>query len=69
MAIERIVNTQSIQEESNDELLEITLRPKTFADYTGQERIKTNLKLAIEAAKKTWRSYGPRAVVWTTRPR
>lgn len=52
MAIERIVNTQSIEDETNDELLDISLRPKTFADYTGQERIKTNLKLAIEAAKK-----------------
>ena len=52
MAIERIVNTQSIDDESNDELLDISLRPKTFADYIGQERIKTNLMLAIKAAKK-----------------
>ena len=52
MAIERIVNTQSIEDENNEELLEISLRPKTFAEYIGQERIKANLKLAIEAAKK-----------------
>ena len=31
---------------------EITLRPQTFAEYTGQERLKTNLKLAIAAAKQ-----------------
>lgn len=52
MAIERIVNTQSLPDDQKDELLDISLRPKTFADYIGQERIKTNLKLAIEAAKK-----------------
>ncbi len=52
MAIERIVNTQSNDDEQVDELLDISLRPKTFADYIGQERIKLNLKLAIEASKK-----------------
>lgn len=52
MAIERIVNTQATEDDQNEELLEISLRPKTFAEYIGQERIKTNLKLAIEAAKK-----------------
>ncbi len=31
---------------------EATLRPLTFADYIGQERLKTNLKLAIDAVKK-----------------
>ena len=52
MAVERILNTQSIPDDPVDELLDISLRPKTFADYIGQERIKTNLKLAIKAAKK-----------------
>ena len=52
MSIERIVNTQSIDDEQNEELLDLSLRPKTFADYFGQERIKTNLQLAIKAAKK-----------------
>lgn len=52
MAIERIVNTQNIEDDTTDELLDISLRPKTFAEYIGQERIKTNLKLAIDAAKK-----------------
>lgn len=52
MAIERILNTQSMAEDPVDELLEIGLRPKTFDDYIGQERIKMNLKLAIVAAKK-----------------
>ncbi len=54
MAIERIVNTQSSTTDDNDDdaLIEVTLRPRTFADMIGQERIKTNLKLAIDAAKK-----------------
>ncbi len=52
MAIERIVDT-SVDDESNEEqIIEITLRPQSFADYVGQERLKTNLKLAIDAAKK-----------------
>ncbi len=52
MAIERIVDT-SVDDDSNEEqIIEITLRPQSFADYTGQERLKTNLKLAIDAAKK-----------------
>ena len=52
MAIERIINTQVDDSDDEEALIEITLRPKTFADYIGQERIKMNLKLAIAAAKK-----------------
>jgi holliday junction DNA helicase RuvB len=51
MAIERIVdNTQP--DDPKDQEIENNLRPRDFASYTGQERIKKNLKLAIEAAKK-----------------
>src|SRR5215208_5078108 len=52
MAIERIINTQVTDGDDEEALIEITLRPKTFAEYIGQERIKMNLQLAIEAAKK-----------------
>src|SRR5579859_6549913 len=51
MAVERIVNTPA-QADPADEQLEETLRPKDFANYVGQERLKKNLKLAIDAAKK-----------------
>lgn len=52
MAIERIVNT-SLREDDNDEqIIEVTLRPQSFDDYIGQDRLKKNLRLAIEAAKK-----------------
>ncbi len=52
MAIERIVDTSTHEEDNEEEIIEITLRPQTFEEYVGQERLKTNLKLAIAAAKK-----------------
>lgn len=48
---ERIVDVKS-HEEPEEEVLEKSLRPMTFAEYIGQERLKTNLKLAIDAVKK-----------------
>ncbi len=51
MAIERIINT-SAQDDPVEEELEQTLRPRDFKNYVGQERLKKNLRLAIEAAKK-----------------
>src|SRR6201994_2144149 len=51
MAIERIINT-STKDEPEEQELEQTLRPHDFDNYIGQERLKKNLKLAIEAAKK-----------------
>lgn len=55
--IERIVDPSqdddsddaSVQEEQR---IENVLRPKDFAGYIGQDRIKRNLKVAIDAAKK-----------------
>lgn len=35
-----------------EERLEVTLRPQKFNDYVGQDRLKKNIKLAIDAAKK-----------------
>ncbi|HSX17408.1 MAG TPA: Holliday junction branch migration DNA helicase RuvB [Patescibacteria group bacterium] len=53
MSVERIVNTGLSSDDQQDEVeLEVTLRPKDFANYIGQERLKQNLKLAIDAAKK-----------------
>lgn len=51
MAVERIVNTGN-NETPEEQEFEVTLRPHDFVNYIGQERIKQNLKLAIEAAKK-----------------
>jgi holliday junction DNA helicase RuvB len=51
MAIERIID--SVKHQTDDEqVLEVSLRPKFFSEYIGQSRLKSNLKLAIDAAKK-----------------
>ena len=52
MAIERIVDTSTHDDDSDEQIIEVTLRPQNFNEYIGQERLKKNLKLAIEAAKK-----------------
>ena len=52
MAVERIINTSIDDDDPQEVELEVTLRPKDFANYIGQERLKQNLKLSIEAAKK-----------------
>ncbi len=52
MAIERIVDTSVHADDTDEQIIEVTLRPQRFADYIGQEHLKKNLKLAIEAAKK-----------------
>lgn len=46
----RIVNTQETPEDVFDG--DNPLRPKSFDDYVGQEKVKENLKIFIEAAKK-----------------
>ena len=52
MAIERIVDTSSHDDDSEEQRIEVSLRPQSFAEYVGQERLKRNLRLAIDAAKK-----------------
>lgn len=51
MAIERIVDTSDHEEDADEQIIEVTLRPRSFDDYVGQDRLKKNLKLAIDAAK------------------
>ena len=52
MAIERIVDVNIHEDQPQEQQVEISLRPKTFNEYVGQERLKKNLSLAIDAAKK-----------------
>ncbi|MBP6038290.1 MAG: Holliday junction branch migration DNA helicase RuvB [Candidatus Saccharimonas sp.] len=52
MAIERIVNTSASDDDIDEQRIEVTLRPQNFKEYVGQERLKKNLKLSIDAAKK-----------------
>ncbi len=50
--IDRIVDENETDNDKPDIEIEISLRPKDFDSYIGQERLKDNLKLAIQAAKK-----------------
>lgn len=52
MAIERLVEPTMSENDAGEEKVEISLRPVTFDEYIGQEHLKSNLKLAIEAVKK-----------------
>lgn len=52
MAVQRIIAASETDDDKKEEVFEQTLRPKTFDDYIGQERIIKNLKLSIDAAKK-----------------
>ena len=45
----RIIQTEATIE---DELMEKNLRPSSLNEYIGQEKVKKNLKVFIEAAKK-----------------
>lgn len=50
--IDRIVHTTTDTEDAQEQEFENSLRPKDFASYIGQERLKKNLQLAITASKK-----------------
>lgn len=66
---ERFVSSSMISEDIDTE---VSLRPKTMDDYIGQEKIKENLRVYIEAAKKRKESldhvllYGPPGLGKTT---
>lgn len=68
--MERRIITTEITEE--DKGIEPTLRPQSLEDYVGQEKIRTNLKVYIDAAKARGESldhvlfYGPPGLGKTT---
>ena len=57
----RIITTEATEE---DVRIETTLRPQCLSDYVGQEKIKSTLKIYIEAAKSRGEALGPCAVLW-----
>ena len=69
MENKRIINPEISVEDINSEL---SLRPKRFTDYVGQERIKETLSITIKAAKQRSESldhtllYGPPGLGKTT---
>ena len=66
---ERIV-CPGLENEDND--IEVSLRPRVLDDYIGQEKVKENMKIYIEAAKKRGETldhtllYGPPGLGKTT---
>lgn len=50
--MEQEERTISAEELNGDNSLDLTLRPKSFEEYVGQDKVKDNLRIAIEAAKK-----------------
>lgn len=62
----------SVREIDGEEQVEATLRPRTMQEYVGQNKVKDNLKVYIEAAKKRREAldhvllYGPPGLGKTT---
>ena len=50
MKNDRIINPETIN--SGEEKLETSLRPQVLSEYIGQTKVKENMKIYIEAAKK-----------------
>ena len=60
--LDRMISTELVEE---DITIENNLRPQNLDDYIGQEKVKQNLRIFIEAAKSRGESldhvllYGP----------
>lgn len=71
MEEERIINPE-LMESQGEEKLENSLRPKKLEEYIGQTKVKENMKIYIEAAKKRGEAldhvllYGPPGLGKTT---
>ncbi len=67
--MKRVITTEAMEEDVENEL---SLRPKLLKEYIGQEKVKNNLKVFIEAAKSREESldhvlfYGPPGLGKTT---
>ncbi len=59
-------------EDDSEDILENTIRPQTLEEYIGQDKVKENMKIYIEAAKKRGEAldhvllYGPPGLGKTT---
>lgn len=67
-----VSHASPLADSKEDHNLDTTLRPQTFGDYIGQEKIKRNLEIFIQAAKKRAENiehvllYGPAGLGKTT---
>src|ERR1700693_75057 len=65
----RVVSGQALDEEAE---LDASVRPASFADYIGQDRVKENLQIAVQAARARGEAldhvllYGPPGLGKTT---
>lgn len=68
---DRIVTPKETEQETTDDF-EVSLRPKTLDEYIGQDKVKENMKIYIQAAKNRGDSldhvllYGPPGLGKTT---
>ena len=68
---ERVVTPKEINQETTDDF-EVSLRPQTLSEYIGQDKVKENMKIYIQAAKNRGDSldhvllYGPPGLGKTT---
>src|SRR5271155_5349593 len=66
---ERIISGKAFDEDAR---VEASIRPKQLADYIGQNRVKENLQIAVEAARSRGEAldhvllYGPPGLGKTT---
>ena len=67
--VERVISAKSVQE---DDTLDSSLRPKRLKDFVGQEKVKDNLNISMQASKMRGESldhiivYGPPGLGKTT---
>ncbi len=74
MIEDRVISPEYIdyEDEESEKVDEFSLRPKTFDEYIGQDKVKGNLKVYIDSAKKRGESldhvllYGPPGLGKTT---
>src|SRR3989344_5755174 len=72
MSSSSLTTELSPKKKGEDLSLDMALRPKSFDEYVGQEKIKKNLKILIEAAQKRGEPlehllfYGPAGLGKTT---
>lgn len=71
MIEDRVVSPEYLEDDL-EEIEEVTLRPNSFSEYVGQNKVKENLKVYIEAAKSRGEAldhvllYGPPGLGKTT---
>lgn len=63
--MDRLVEVEQISFEEDNQ--EVSLRPSSWDDYIGQEKIKKNLKVFIEASKKRGEALDHILFLWTSR--